>query len=168
MIWRTGLRSHSTPSVLPCDSPVGSSGKKASLSSFTPSPGDLSRRTRELRKVPCNVHFVHSSGFAYAVLFSIRITYGSSGEQAIFPGFSRSGKCDSRERSESERRRSVIPICESKSMEGPPSEAQGFSPWCLTTQSLTAHYNLEEKIGSEAQGFSPAGIAGIYNSGESI
>ena len=37
----------------------------------------------------------------------------------IFPGFSRSGKCDSRERSESERRRSVIPICESKSMEGP-------------------------------------------------
>ena len=37
------------------------------------------------RKVPCNVHFVHSYGFAYAVLFSERITYGSSGEQARVP-----------------------------------------------------------------------------------
>ena len=84
MIWRTGLRPHSTPSVLPCDSPLGSSGKKASLSSFTPSPGDLSRRTRELRKVPCNVHFVYSSGFAYAVRSVERLTCGSSDRKATF------------------------------------------------------------------------------------
>ena len=43
----------------------------------------------------------------------------TAGDLRIFPGFSRSGKCDSRERSESERQRSVIPICESTSKEGP-------------------------------------------------
>ena len=37
----------------------------------------------------------HSYGFAYAVRFSRRIADGSPGRMAMFPGFSRSGKCDS-------------------------------------------------------------------------
>ena len=78
----------------------------------------------------------------------------------IFPGFSRSGKCDSRERSESERQRSVIPICESKSMEGPQPglpeakrgcnlrrETCGFSPALAGAENATAgavsHHGLK-------------------------
>ena len=38
-----------------------------------------------------NTHCVRSFACGYAVLFSERITYGSSGEQAMFPGFSRHG-----------------------------------------------------------------------------
>ena len=38
----------------------------------------------------------HSSAYGYAVQPAMRIACGSSGRMAFFPGFSRSGKCDSR------------------------------------------------------------------------
>ena len=60
-----------TLSVFPSGSPCGSPGKKATFAD------------------------AHSSGFAYAVRFSRRIAGGSPGRMAMFPGFSRSGKCDS-------------------------------------------------------------------------
>ena len=54
----------------------------------------------------------------------------SLGDLRIFPGFSRFGKCDSRERSESEHQRCVIPAS-LRAVEGPMREPQDISP-CLS------------------------------------
>ena len=85
-------------SVLPCESPDGSSGKKATFAALTPPASP------------------------------------TLGDLRIFPGFSRLGKCDSRERSESEHRRCVIPA-NLRAAEGPMREFPSFS-WLGTHRSV--------------------------------
>ena len=57
-----------------------------------------------------NVRCTHSYACVYAWRPIPANSRAAEGPMRIFPGFSRSGKCDSRERSESERRRSVARV----------------------------------------------------------
>ena len=61
----------------------------------------------------------------------------TEGALRIFPSFSWSGKCDSRERSESEHRRCVIPA-NSRAEEGPMREFPGFSRFGTNRSGLLA------------------------------
>ena len=61
----------------------------------------------------------------------------TEGALRIFPGFSWNGKCDSREQSESERRRSVIPA-NSRAEEGHMREFPGFSRFGTNRSGLLA------------------------------
>ena len=63
--------------------------------------------------------------------------YGSLGRMAFFPSFSWSGKCDSRERSESEHQRCVIPA-NSRAEEGLMREFPGFSRFGTNRPGLLA------------------------------
>ena len=56
---------------------------------------------------PATFAGAHSYACGYAVQPALRIAGGSSGRMAFFPSFSWLGKCDSRERSESEHQRCV-------------------------------------------------------------
>ena len=86
-------------SVFPCGSPAAHREKRQRLLRsllrlrlrLETYPGTRSGS----RKIPCESSPA-SAGMELTAPFSERITYGSSGEQAISPGFSRRGKCDSR------------------------------------------------------------------------
>ena len=75
-------------------------------------------------------------GFSPALAGLENATAGSAASRStkgalrIFPGFSRFGKCDNRERSESEHQRYVIPAS-LRAVEGPMREPQDISP-CLS------------------------------------
>ena len=82
-------------------------------------------------------------GFSPASAGAENATAGSEASRStegalrIFPSFSWSGKCDSRERSESEHRRCVIPA-NSRAEEGPMREFPGFSQFGTNRSGLLA------------------------------
>ena len=92
--------------------------------------------------IPCNAH-LETCGFSPASAGAENATAGSEASRStegalrIFPSFSWSGKCDSRERSESEHRRCVIPA-NSRAEEGPMREFPGFSRFGTNRSGLLA------------------------------